>query len=109
MKKYLAIGHWRDSENITCVAITQNTMKDFRRDLIKNDFVAYVVLTEKKLGTLKNVVLTEKKLGTLKTVNYLEIYNEVQKLTSNYHVCENVTDYIMQCFDIIEEKMCALL
>lgn len=96
MKKYLAIGHWRDSKNTTCIASTQNTMKDFRRDLIKNDFVAYVVLTEKKLETLK-------------TVNHLEIFNEVQKLTSNYHVWENVTDYIMQCFNIIEEKMCALL
>lgn len=96
MKKYLAIGHWSDSKEISCIASTQNTMKDFRNDLINNAFVAYVVLTEKKLEKLKNT-------------NSFEIFNEVQKLTSNYHVWENVTDYIMQCFDIIEEKMCALL
>lgn len=92
MKKYIAIGHWRDSKNITCVASTQNTMKDFRNDLINNEFVAYVVLTEKKFETVKNATS-------------LELFKEVQKLTSNYHVWENVTDYIKECLDIIEEKM----
>ena len=92
MKKYIAIGHWRDSKNITCVASTQNTMKDFRNDLINNEFVAYVVLTEKKFETVKNATS-------------LELFKEVQKLTSNYHVWENVTDYIKECLDIIEEKI----
>ena len=96
MKKYIAIGHWRDSKNITCAALIQNTMKGVRKDLIGIDFVVYVVLTEKKLETLKNA-------------NYFEVYKEVRKLTSNCHVWENVTDYIKQCFDIIEEKMSALL
>ena len=33
MKKYLAIGHFKDSKNMTSVALKTNSVKDFRCDL----------------------------------------------------------------------------
>lgn len=47
MNVYAAIGHFKDSKNITCVALTQTTKKAFMNDCYSNEFVPYVVLTEK--------------------------------------------------------------
>lgn len=35
------------------------------------------------------------------------IYEQVKKLTTNYHVWNVVTEYIEQCFDILEDKLIA--
>ena len=43
---YAAIGHFKGSENMTCVASTNATKKAFQDDLRGNEFVAYAVLTE---------------------------------------------------------------
>lgn len=94
MKKYLAIGHFKGSKNITCVADAQNTKKDFQKDLKSNGFVAYVVITEKKLEELKALELCG-----------MEVFNEVKKMTTNYRVWNDVVDYIEQCFDIMQERM----
>lgn len=92
MKKYIAIGHFKNNENITCVASTANSIKAFRQDLSRNGFAFWVIISEKKFESLKNA----------KTI---EIWEEVKKLTTNYRVWDNVTDYIEQCFDIMEDKM----
>lgn len=96
MRKYLAIGYFKgysmDSKNMTCVAMEHNTKRDFYNDLKANAFVLWVIITEKKLETLKNI-------------DSFDLFNEVKKMTSNYRVWEDVTDYIEQCLDIMDDKM----
>lgn len=92
MKKYIAIGHWSDSENMTSVAMSTTSMKNFRDNLGGNGFIPYVVISEKKMETLK-------------TVSEFDLFNEVKKLTSNYRRWNDICEYIEQCFDIMEEKM----
>lgn len=92
MKKYLAIGHFKDSKNVTCVSSIGSSIKDFRTDLSGNAFVPYVVITEKKFNSIKNV-------------DVFNIFEAVKKMTTNYRVWSIVTDYIAQCSDIMEEKL----
>ena len=92
MKKYLAIGHFNDSENMVSVAMQASTIKNFRENLDGNGFVAWAIISEKKMETLKNA-------------DCFELFEEVKKLTSNYRRWNDITDYIEQCFDIMEEKM----
>lgn len=92
MRKYIAIGHFKWSENITSVAMKNNTMKDFRNDCGGNEFIPLAILTEKKMETIKK---TDK----------FHLYDEVKKMTSNYRKWNDICDYIEQCFDIMEEKM----
>lgn len=92
MKKYLAIGHFKDSKNMTSVAMQNNTLKDFYNDLKGNEFVAYVVLSENKVNYLKNV-------------SSFDLFNEVKKMTSNYRKWDDITEYIDQCYDIMKEKL----
>lgn len=91
MKKFLAIGHWGDSKNTTCVASTANTMKDFRDDLGGNDFIPYVILSERKLDEIKNA-------------DGMQLFCIVKKLTTNYRKWNEICDYIEQCFEIMEER-----
>lgn len=92
MKKFIAIGHWSDSKNMTSVACEVPTNKSFRNTLAGNAFIPYVVISEKKMEVLKNT-------------SGLELYDEVKKLTSNHRRWIDVTEYIEQCFDIMEERM----
>lgn len=92
MKKYVAIGHFKYDSNMRSIAIAQNSMKEFRTDLAGNEFCAWVVLTEKRFEKLQNM-------------DESEIYEEVKKMTSNYRRWNDVTDYIYQCRDIIEERL----
>lgn len=92
MRKYIAIGHFKDSKNITSVAMKENTMKDFRDDCGGNEFIPMVILTEKKMETIKKT-------------DEFHLYDEVKKMTSNYRKWNDICDYIEQCFDIMEEKM----
>lgn len=89
---YVAIGHFKGTENITCLVGNQATKKLFQDDLIRNGFVAYVVLTEQMV---KRLMLLEG----------IDRYNQVKRLTSNYRKWNEVTDYIAQCSDIIVSKM----
>lgn len=91
-KKYLAIGHFRELENVTCVSSLGSSIKDFRKELSGNAFIPYVVITEEKFHNLKNM-------------DSFELYEAVKKMTTNYRVWDVVTDYISQCFDIMEEKL----
>lgn len=93
MKTYVAIGHFKDSENITCVAMTQTSKKAFVVDCYGNAFVPYVVLTEKTLGKIQACA------------DSMDIWEQVKKMTTNYRVWDTVADYLDECFDIIEEKV----
>lgn len=93
MKVYAAIGHFRDNKNMVCVAMTQNTKKAFMQDCYGNEFVPYVVITESMLDKL------------FACDNCMDIFEQVKKMTSNYRVWNEVTDFIEQCSDIISDKM----
>lgn len=98
MKAYVAIGHFKDSENTISVAMTANSKKDFMGDLIGNEFVQYVVLTESMIEKFRTIMATDDCFG---------VYEQVKKLTTNYRVWNEVTDYIEQCFNFIEERLAA--
>lgn len=90
MNVYAAIGHFKGNENITCVALTQTTKKAFMNDCYGNEFVPYVVLTEKMLSKIQSSA---------------DIYEQVKKMTTNYRVWNDVADYLTECFDIITDKV----
>lgn len=92
MNAYITIGHFKDSKNITTVALMQRTKKAFMRDCYGNDFVPYVVLTE---------AMVEKVLS----MDSFALWDQVRKLTSNFRKWNEVTDYIEQCGDIIEAEI----
>jgi hypothetical protein len=91
VRKYLAIGHFKENKNITCVVSKSNTLKEFRKDLCGNEFIPYVVITEKMM----------KKISEL---DCMDLFDQVKKMTSNYRVWNDVADYIEQCCDIMQEK-----
>ncbi len=94
MKKYIAIGHWvENKENTTSVAMETTSIKSFRETLAGNTFVPYVIITEKKLEVLR------------KATADFELFEEVKKMTTNYRKWNEITDYIDQCFDIMEERL----
>lgn len=93
MKIYAAIGHFKDSKNITSVVFEQNTKKDFMRDCYGNEFVPFVVLAETMLD----------KIFTLECS--MDLYEQVKKMTSNYRVWDDVADYLADCGDIISGKV----
>ena len=98
MNAYIAIGHFKDSENTISVAMTAHTKKDFMADLCGNEFVQYVVLTESMVEKFRAILAVDDCFG---------VFEQVKKLTTNYRVWNKVTDYIEQCFDFIEERLAA--
>lgn len=98
MKAYIAIGHFKDSKNTISVAMKASTKKDFMVNLYGNTFVPYVVLTESMVEKFRAIIAADDCFGT---------FDQVKKLTTNYRVWGEVTDYIEQCFDIIESKLAA--
>lgn len=58
-----------------------------------NEFVPYVVLTEKMLNKIQACTYS------------MDIFNQVAKMTTNYRVWKKVTDYLVQCSDIIADKV----
>lgn len=95
MKKYIAIGHWGGNDNTTSVAGDAYTLKDFRHDLIANDFKAWAVLTEKRFAEVKDL-------------SGFELWDEVSRMVNNYRKADEVADYIEQCADLMEEKLEAI-
>lgn len=96
MKKYVAIGHWDNSENITCVISEADTIKDFRSDLRGNAFVTFVILSEQKLAEIKSAD------------GFFEVFQIIKKLTGNARRWSEIVDYLDQCWDIIESKLEAI-
>lgn len=91
MGKYIAIGHWKASRYISSIVTTQNTMRDFREDLKRNEFIPYIVMTEKRFNEIIEL-------------DRYDIFQEVKKMTTNYRKWDIVTEYICQCCDIIQEQ-----
>lgn len=92
MTKYIAIGHFKESENIVSVALTARSIKDMKEQCAGNTFVAWAVFSEKKVEMMKNL-------------NSFDLYEEVKKSTTSYRRWNVVTDYVNQCMDIMEEKL----
>lgn len=91
MKKFLAIGHWRETPDATTsVAEKCSSIKSFREDLSGNAFVPYVIISEKKLNVLETSD---------------DVFEEVKKMTTNYRKWDEIADYIEQCLDIMHDKM----
>lgn len=53
IKKFIAIGHWDYSKNITCVVSDASSRKEFEHDLKGNGFIVWMVLSEKMLSEYK--------------------------------------------------------
>lgn len=94
MKKYMAIGHFKNSENMTSVAMESASRKDFEADLKANEFVAWAVIGERKMDALRKSM-----------DDCFGLWDEVKKLTGNYRRWDDLCEYIEQCFDIMEDKM----
>lgn len=94
MKKYIAIGTWKDDETkmLTSVAHSNRNMEGFRQDLKGNGFTPWVVPSEKKFEVLGNT-------------GEMELFDEVKKLTSDYWRWNTICEYIEQCWDIMEGRM----
>ena len=90
MNVYAAIGHFKGNENITCIALMQSSKKEFMTDCYGNEFVPYVVLTEKMLNKIQACTYS---------------YEQVKKMTTNYRVWNNVADYLTECLNIIADKV----
>ena len=95
-KIYAAIGHFKDSKNMTSVVFEQNTKKDFMRDCYGNEFVPYVVMTEAMLNKIFACECS------------MDVYEQVKKMTTNYRVWNDVTDYLTGCGDMIDDKVKAI-
>lgn len=97
MNKYIAIGHYKKNTgleaNTRSVVMENNTLKEFQHDLRGNGFVAYVTFTEKHWNKLKDLD------------DAFDLFEAIKKLTANYRVWDEVTDYIAQCKDIIENRL----
>ena len=90
MKRYIAIGHWSDSENIISVAHSNNSLKDFKDDLGGNGFIPWMILTEKSFQDI---------------LDGADVWEMVKRKVTNYRKWDLVTDYISQCLDIMEDKI----
>lgn len=97
MNKYIAIGHFKKDAGLetytTSVVMENSTLKAFHQDLRGNGFVAYVIFTEKHWNKIKGLD------------GSFDLYDAVKKLTANYRVWNEVTEYIDQCKDIIEDRL----
>lgn len=51
--------------------------------------------------------MVEKFRAILAADDCFGVYEQVKKLTTNYRVWNQVTDYLEQCFDFIEERLAA--
>ena len=91
MKKFVAIGHWDFSKNITCAVGDARTMSEFKQDLRGNGFIAYAVFAEEKVAAYKAADVFER----MDMINF-----------RNNHALD-IKDYMDECMDIIEGKLAA--
>lgn len=93
MKKYLAIGHFKESKDLTSIAMKATTKENFVKNMLCNEFVAYVIITEKMMNKIESMC-------------GMDLFNHVKKMTTNYRRWNDVVEYIEQCYDIMEDRMC---
>lgn len=92
MKKFVAVGHWAVNKNTTSVAEQGRTKADFAEMLKFNGFVAYSIISEEVFRSMKEM-------------DCFAIYDAVKAVTPNYRKYNEVTDYIEQCYDIMETRL----
>lgn len=92
MKKFVAIGHWDSSKNITSVAGDSRDRKAFADDLKNNGFVAYMIFSEKKISEYKEA----------------DIFGKMDMISSRNRHAIDIEDYLNECMDIIEDKLAAI-
>jgi len=93
LKIYVAIGHFKGSKNIKSIAYAQNTRKAFMQDCYGNEFVPYVILTEKMLARVAAANAL------------LDIHELVKKMTTHSYAQNDVVDYLEQNMSRIEEQV----
>lgn len=92
MKKFVAIGHWDYSKNITCTAGDAYTKKEFEADIKGNGFIAYMIFSEKKINEYKAA----------------DIFGKMDMISSCNRHAIDIEDYMNDCMDIIESKLAAI-
>lgn len=99
MKKYMAIGYFKfkGKDSMQCIVSGNNTKDDFMHDLRVNEFVPYAVITGPMLRKLTEEYPKEDNYSDL-------VWEQVQKLTTNYRIWDTLTEYVLQCADIMQEK-----
>lgn len=91
MKRYLAIGHFKENKNMTSIFDDTNNIKSFRKDLAGNGFIPYVIITDKMMNKIE-------------TLDSYDLFDQVSKMTTNHRKWDEITEYIEQCFDIMKER-----
>ena len=72
----------------------ESTLKEnFVKNMLGNEFVAYVIITEKMMNKIESMC-------------GMDLFNQVKKMTTNYRRWNDVVEYIEQCYDIMEDRMC---
>ena len=94
LNKYIAIGHWADNNNVTSVSFKQYTLKDFKNDLGGNNFIAWLILTEKAFDKIVNSECDRD-----------VVWDMITKKVTNYRKWDIINEYIAQCLDIMQDKM----
>lgn len=89
MKKFIAIGRWLYSENITSVVADANTRKEFENGVKSNGFIPYMILSEKKFNKYKTA----------------DIFDKMAMIPSRNRHAIDIEDYLNDCMDIIESKL----
>ena len=92
MKKFVAIGHWDYSKNVTCVAGDASTRKGFESDLRGNGFTAYMVFSEQKIREYQAA----------------DVFGRLDMIPNRNRHAMDVADYMDECMDIIEGKLAAI-
>lgn len=90
MKRYLAIGHFKENKNMTSIFDDTNSIKSFRKDLAGNGFVPYVIITEKMMNKIVNL-------------DSFDLFEQVSKMTTNHRKWDEIADYIEQHSNIMKE------
>ena len=92
MKKFVAIGHWDFSKNITCTAGEARTMGEFKDDLRGNGFTPWLVLSAEKVSAYKAA----------------DVFGRLDMISSRNRHCLDIQDYMNECMDIIENKLATI-
>lgn len=92
MKKYIAIGHWKEQDNVSSVVCESDSIKAFRKELVSNGFVQYVILSEDKFNSMLDII-----------DDGMALFYKLKGISRNTNT---VVEYIQQCYDIIQYKLC---
>ncbi len=93
LKAYVGIGYYRDSkQNITSVVSLHQNKTSMRKECKANGFVSQLIISQEKWLTIKNM-----------QQDY--ILEKIDGLMPNKNACWDISDYLYQCNDIIDERI----